>query len=136
MPVIETRGTVMRSQLARVRGLGAGGSGVVEHWRVERLTAIALLPLTIWFVVSVLTLLGASQPAVAHWAGHPVNTVLLLALVAMTFHHTQLGLQVIIGDYIHDRAWEVAATLLNKGAAVLLALFSAVAVLKMAFGAH
>ena len=73
---------VMRSQLGRVRGLGAAKSGV-HHWWVERLTAIALLPLTIWFVVSVLTLLGATQPVVAHWAGRPVNTVLLLALVAL-----------------------------------------------------
>ena len=135
MPVIETRGTVMRSQLARVRGLGAGGSGVVEHWKVERLTAIALLPLTIWFVVSVLMLLGAGQPAVAHWAGHPVNTVLLLLLIVMTFHHMQLGLQVVIGDYIHDRVLEAIATLVNKGAAILLGLFAAVAVLKMAFAA-
>ncbi len=135
MPVTETGAPAMRSQLARVRGLGAGGSGVVEHWRVERLTAIALLPLTVWFVVSVIAHLGAAQPVVAHWAGRPLNTVLLLALVAMTFHHMQLGLQVVIGDYIHDRRLEMAATLLNKGAAILLALFAAVAVLKMAFGA-
>ena len=135
MAVIETRGTVMRSQLSRVRGLGAGGSGAVEHWRVERLTAIALLPLTIWFVASVLALLGAPQPAIALWAGRPVNTVLLLALVVMTFHHMQLGLQVVIGDYIHERRLEVGATLLNKGAAVVLGLFAIVAVLKMAFGA-
>ena len=135
MPVIETRGTVMRSQLARVRGLGAGGSGVVEHWRVERITAIALLPLTLWFVITVLAHLGATQPVVAHWAGRPVNAVLLLALIAMTFHHMQLGLQVVIGDYIHDRRLEIAATLLNKGAALLLALFAAVAVLRMTFGA-
>ncbi len=130
----EARGAVMRSQLARVRGLGAGGAGAVEHWRVERITAIALLPLTIWFVVAVLVHIGAPQPAVAHWAGRPVNTVLLLALIAMTFHHMQLGLQVVIGDYIHDRRFELAATLLNKGAALLLALFAAVAVLRMTFG--
>ncbi len=124
---------VMRSQLGRVRGLGAGGGGAVEHWRVERVTAIALVPLTVWFVVSVLRLLGAGQPVVAHWAGHPVNTVLLLALVAMTFHHMQLGLQVVIGDYIHSKPIEALATLANKGVALLLALFAAVAVLKMAF---
>lgn len=124
---------VMRSTLGQVRGLGAGGSGIVEHWRVERITAIALVPLTIWFVVSVLRLLGTDQPHVAHWAGAPVNTVLLLALIAMTFHHMQLGLQVVIGDYIHSKPLELAATLANKGIALLLALFAAVAVLKMAF---
>ena len=124
---------VMRSTLGQVRGLGAGGSGIVEHWRIERITAIALVPLTVWFVVAVLRLLGADQPHVAHWAGKPVNTVLLLALIAMTFHHMQLGLQVVIGDYIHSKPLELAATLANKGIALLLALFAAVAVLKMAF---
>jgi len=120
----------MRSQLGRVRGLGASRSGV-EHWWVERVTAIALVPLTIWFVVSVLTLLGAEQPVVVAWAGRPVNTVLLLALVIMTFHHMQLGLQVVIDDYV--RASHLAVTLLNKGAAMMLGLFSIVAILKMAF---
>ena len=120
----------MRSQLGRVRGLGASKSGV-EHWWVERLTAIALIPLTIWFVVSLLALIGADQPAVVAWAGRPVNTVLLLALVIMTFHHMQLGLQVVIDDYV--KAGHLAVTLLNKGVAVILGLFAIVAILKMAF---
>ena len=120
----------MRSHLGRVRGLGSAKSGV-EHWWVERLTAIALIPLTVWFVVSVLTLLGADQPSVVQWAGRPVNTVLLLALVIMTFHHMQLGLQVVIDDYV--KAGHLAVTLLNKGAAVILGLFAIVAILKMAF---
>jgi succinate dehydrogenase / fumarate reductase membrane anchor subunit len=121
---------MMRSQLGRVRGLGASKSGV-EHWWVERLTAIALVPLTIWFVVSMLVLLGADQPVVVAWAARPVNTVLLLALVIMTFHHMQLGLQVVIDDYV--KASHLAVTLLNKGAAMMLGLFSIVAILKMAF---
>lgn len=122
----------MRSQLGQVRGLGSAKSGV-EHWWVERLTAIALIPLTIWFVVSVLTLLGAPQIGVVHWAGRPVNTVLLLALVLLTFHHMQLGLQVVIDDYVHDTRGHLAISLVNKGAALLLALFAIVAILKMAF---
>ncbi len=124
------RVATMRSQLGQVRGLGSSKSGV-EHWWVERLTAIALIPLTIWFVVAVLTLLGADQPRVVAWAGRPVNTVLLLALVIMTFHHMQLGLQVVIDDYV--KAGHLAVTLLNKGAAMILGLFAVVAVLKMAF---
>ncbi|MCQ8241899.1 succinate dehydrogenase, hydrophobic membrane anchor protein [Rhizosaccharibacter radicis] len=124
---------VMRSQLGRVRGLGAAKNGV-EHWWVERLTSIALLPLTIWFVVSVIGLLGAGHVRMIHWVGQPVNTVLLLALVLMTFHHMQLGLQVVIDDYVRGPA-HLATTLLNKGAAGLLALFAVVAILKMAFWA-
>lgn len=133
MASVKQNGVVMRSQLGQVKGLGAGGSGIVEHWKVERITAIALIPLTIWFVVSVLVFAGSPQQAVAHWAGHPVNTVLLLALIVMTFHHMQLGLQVVIGDYIHSKPLEIAATLLNKGTALILALFAIVAVLKLSF---
>ena len=125
---------VMRSQLGRVRGLGSGKSGV-EHWWVERLTAIALIPLTVWFVVAVLMHLGVPQLAVVHWAGRPVNTVLLLALVILTFHHMQLGLQVVIDDYVHDAKSHLATSLVNKGAALVLALFAIVAILKMAFWA-
>lgn len=121
---------IMRSQLGRVRGLGSSKSGV-EHWWVERLTAIALIPLTVWFVISVLVLLGAAQPVVVAWAARPVNTVLLLALVIMTFHHMQLGLQVVIDDYV--KAGHLAVTLLNKGSAMILGLFAIVAILKMAF---
>jgi succinate dehydrogenase / fumarate reductase membrane anchor subunit len=94
---------VMRSQLGRVRGLGAAKSGV-GHWWAERLTAIALVPLTLWFVIDVVRLLGAGQARIASWAAQPWNTVLLLALVIATFHHMQLGLQVVVDDYIHEEA--------------------------------
>ncbi len=124
---------VMRSQLGRARGRGVTGPSAVEHWRIERVTAIALVPLTIWFVVAVIAHLGATQPQIVHWAGRPVNAALLLAMIIMTFHHTQLGVQVIIGDYIHSRPVELAATLANKGAALILALLAIVAVLKMTF---
>ena len=123
---------IMRSQLGRVRGLGSAKSGV-EHWWVERLTAIALTPLTVWFVVAVLLHLGQPQLAVVHWVARPVNTVLLLALVIMTFHHMQLGLQVVIDDYVHDTSSHLVASLLNKGTSLLLGLFAVVAILKMAF---
>ncbi len=72
---------VMRSYLSRARGMGAARSGL-HHWWVERVTAIALVPLTVWFIYAVLHLLGAPQAAVHHFVAHPVNTVLLLALVA------------------------------------------------------
>ena len=126
---------IMRSHLGRVRGLGSAKSGV-EHWWVERLTAIALVPLTIWFVVAVLMHLGQPQLAVVHWVAHPVNTVLLLALVMLTFHHMQLGLQVVIDDYVNDTRSHLVVSLLNKGASLLLALFAIVAILKMAFWIH
>jgi succinate dehydrogenase / fumarate reductase membrane anchor subunit len=126
---------VMRSQLGRVRGLGSAKSGV-HHWKAERVTAIALVPLTVWFVVAVLSQLGQPLPVVAAWAGSPLNAALLLALIAMTFHHTALGLQVVFEDYIHTLATRNAVILLTKGACLLLGLMAAVAVLKLAVAAH
>lgn len=127
--------TVMRSQLGRARGLGSARAGS-HHWKAERLTAIALVPLTVWFVIAVLSHLGADQPVIARWAAQPVNAALLLALIAMTFHHLHLGLQVVYEDYIHSVPRRDAAILATKGASLLLGLMAAVAVLKLAVGAH
>jgi len=122
---------VMRSQLGRVRGTGSAHSGV-HHWYAERITAIALVPLTLWFIFSVLRLVGAPQEAVVQWAGYPVNTVLLLALIVATFQHMQLGIQVVLEDYV-DAKWLMnVLILINKAVAALLGLTAAVAVLKLA----
>jgi succinate dehydrogenase / fumarate reductase membrane anchor subunit len=123
--------TVRRSQLGQVRGLGAAHEGAA-HWWQQRVSALALIPLTLWFVASVLSLLGAEQPIVALWIANPVNAVLLLALVAMTFHHATLGLQVVLEDYIDDSGLRSAAVLMTKGLALLLGLLAALAVLKLA----
>ncbi len=122
---------VRRSQLGRARGAGSAQSGV-HHWVAERVTSIALVPLTIWFIVSLLGLLGAPQSGVAHWVGSPINAALLLALVVLTFHHMQLGLQVVLEDYVHDRKLLSGLVLLNKGAALILGLIAIVSVLKLA----
>ena len=121
---------VMRSQLGRVRGLGSAKSGV-GHWWAQRLTAIALVPLTLWFIFSMLHLLGAPHEAVADWFAGPVTIVLMIALVLATFHHLQLGLQVVIEDYIHNDAARLASVLAVKAAAVLLAMACVVSVLKL-----
>jgi succinate dehydrogenase / fumarate reductase membrane anchor subunit len=126
---------VMRSQLGRVRGLGPAKSGA-QHWKMERITAIALVPLSLWFVFSVLGHLGAPQKLVAAWAGTPVNAALLLALIIMTFHHMHLGLQVVFEDYIHSAGRREAAILAIRGACLLLGLMASVAVLKLAVMAH
>ncbi len=122
---------VMRSQLGRVRGTGAAHSGV-HHWYAERITAIALVPLTLWFIFSMIRLVGAPQTVVASWAGHPVNAVLLLSLIAATFHHMQLGIQVVFEDYVNAKWLMNVLMLATKAAAWLLGLGAAVAVLRMA----
>lgn len=121
---------IRRSELGRARGLGSAKTGV-EHWWAERLTAIALVPLTVWFVVSVLRLLGADQPTVAHFIARPWNAALLILLVVMTFHHMQLGLQVIYEDYIHQRG-TLVLSLATKAACLVLGLLAVLAVLKLA----
>jgi succinate dehydrogenase / fumarate reductase membrane anchor subunit len=124
-----------RSQLGRARGLGSAKSGL-HHWKTERVTAIGLVPLSLWFVWAVLTHLGAPRDAMEAWAGTPLNAALLLALVALTFHHMQLGLQVVWEDYIRGAGRREAAILATRGAALLLGLIAAVSILKIAAAAH
>ena len=121
---------IMRSQLGRARGLGAAKSGL-HHWWAQRLTAIALVPLTLWFVYSVLSLQGVTHPALIAWMQNPLHLVLLLALIVATFHHMQLGLQAVIEDYIHADRCRMLAMLVMKGGTVLLALTAMVSALKM-----
>lgn len=130
----ETRSSPeMRTSLGRVRGLGSAKEGV-EHWWVQRLTAVALIPLTVWFVASIVGLAGAPYPQVAAWIGHPVHGTLLVLLLVATFHHAQLGLQVVVEDYVHNEGTKLVTLLLIKGLCWLLALGSALAVLKLMFG--
>jgi succinate dehydrogenase / fumarate reductase membrane anchor subunit len=122
---------VRRSALGRARGAGSGRSGV-HHWYVERVTSVALIPLTIWFIISMVRMVGATQPMVATWVGNPINAALLLALIAITFHHMQLGIQVVLEDYVPDPKKMMAFVLINKGVALMLGLIAAISVLKLA----
>jgi succinate dehydrogenase / fumarate reductase, membrane anchor subunit len=94
---------------------------------------LALVPLSLWFIAVVLTHIGATRADIVHWAHHPVNPVLLLALVVTTFHHMALGLQVVIEDYIHGEAAKSLSLLAMKAIASLLGLACVIAVIKLAF---
>jgi succinate dehydrogenase / fumarate reductase membrane anchor subunit len=122
----------LRSPLARARGLGAAHNGT-HHWWSQRLTAIALLPLLLWFAVSMTSLATAGYAAVTMWLRAPVNAILMLALIAALFHHMQLGLQVVVEDYVHGHARKFLLLLIIKYGAALLAISTAFAVLKVAF---
>ena len=130
MSVSKAEMTAMRSALGRVRGLGSAKSGT-GHWWAQRLTAIALVPLALWFTLALLAHLGAPHAAVAHWIGRPVNAVLLLALIVALFHHLQLGLQVVIEDYIHGEGARLAVLLSMRAAVALLFLTALIAILRM-----
>lgn len=123
----------LRSPLARARGLGAARNGT-HHWWVQRLTAIALLPLLLWFAVSLASLATADHAAASAWLGRPINAILMLALIIALFHHVQLGLQVVIEDYIHGHARKFMVLIAVKYGTVLLAIAAALAVFKVAVG--
>ncbi|MBO1324525.1 succinate dehydrogenase, hydrophobic membrane anchor protein [Acetobacter sp. TBRC 12305] len=125
VPHIET----MRSQLGRARGLGAGHSGV-GHWWAERTSAATLLPLSTWFVVQMFRLGGADHAEVVKWGGKPLNATMMAALIITTFYHAQVGLQVIVDDYVHGKA-HVPARLLVKIGTSLLGLLGVFAVIKL-----
>jgi succinate dehydrogenase / fumarate reductase membrane anchor subunit len=97
-------------------------------------TAIALVPLTIWFVASIVGLAGAPLAALKAWVASPVVAVLLLALIVAVFQHARLGLQVVIEDYVHDEAVKIASLLAMNAAALLLGGIAALSILKLAFG--
>ena len=121
---------ILRSPLGRARGLGSAKAGS-HHWWVQRLTAIALVPLTIWFIFSVIHLSGASHQVVIDWLSAPLTLGLMVALIIATFHHLQLGLQVVIEDYVHQEAAKTATVLLMKAVCTMLALVCLVSVLKI-----
>lgn len=111
----------LRSPLGRVRGLGSAHHGA-RHWWMERMTSLALIPLTVWFVVSLVThLLGAEREGVAAWLASPFVALALATLSAVAFVHTRLGIQVIIEDYIHTERTKIAL-LLFKDIVIYIAL--------------
>ena len=127
-------GSNLRTRLGRVRGLGSAKEGAA-HWWAQRLTAIALVPLTFWFVASLAGLWGANHGAVVAWLRGPIAPVMLIALLVAGFHHLQLGVQVVIEDYVHGEAAKWTLIVLVKLGSALAALVGIVAVLRVAFGA-
>ena len=123
----------LRTPLARARGLGSAHSGV-HHWWAQRLTAIALIPLVVWFAISLVMMSGADYAAVRAWIGLPVVMVLLILTIAVGLHHGQLGLQVVIEDYVHGDGSKLALIVAVRFIAVLFGLAAIVAILRIGFG--
>jgi succinate dehydrogenase membrane anchor subunit len=123
----------MRTPIGRVRGLGSAKSGL-HHWWMQRVTAVALIPLTLWFVASLISLAGAGYAETVAWLGSPIVAVLMIALIIATFYHAALGLQVVIEDYVHHEGVKLVLLLGVKLLASLLAIAALFAVLKLAFG--
>jgi succinate dehydrogenase / fumarate reductase, membrane anchor subunit len=120
-----------RNPLKVARGLGSSQSGV-GHWWSQRVTAAALVLLGVWFVATVLCLLHADYTTARAAVAKPWNALLLIAFVLTMFWHAVLGMQVVIEDYVHVRWKEVALMVTIKFLAVLGALASVLAVLRIA----
>jgi succinate dehydrogenase / fumarate reductase, membrane anchor subunit len=121
---------VNRSIPARVQAQASTHQGG-RHWLLERVTSVALVPLTLWFIVSAVSLSGAGYDEVRLWLAGPFNTTFMLLLVVTLFWHTQLGLAVIIEDYVHHELAKLVSLTLVNFAAIALGLACAVAVLKV-----
>lgn len=123
----------MRTPLRQVRGLGSAKSGTEHFWH-QRLTAMANIPLTIGFVVVVASLMGRNHAAVVQILGSPLVAVLMLLFILSATIHMRIGMQVIIEDYVHDEVAKFTMLIANTFFAVVVALASAFAILKLSFG--
>lgn len=124
----------LRNPVARARGIGSAQDGAHEWW-VQRLLSIALLVLTPWLLWLVVSLLGADVDGVRASIAQPWNAALLLAFVIATFWHVQLGLKVVIEDYIHTRWLEVVLQIAVRFACVIAVIVAAIAIGRIAFTA-
>ena len=123
----------LRTPLARARGLGSAKGGTHHFW-LQRLTAIALVPLTVWFALTVASLATVDLPAVVTWMKSPLSALLMLSFLLAGFWHMKLGLQVVIEDYVHSEWRKVTCLILSNLVSMFLALAATLAVLKMLLG--
>ncbi|MBK6435289.1 MAG: succinate dehydrogenase, hydrophobic membrane anchor protein [Rhodanobacteraceae bacterium] len=123
----------LRTPLGRVRGLGSAKDGT-SHWWMQRVTAVMLAPLSIWFMLCALPLLAADYADARVWLAQPLNAFLILALVLAVIYHALLGVQVVIEDYIHTRWIEVTLLTAIRLIAFLAALATSLAVVRIAVG--
>ena len=123
----------LQSDLGRVKGLGSSKSGT-SHWWAQRVTALALIPLTLWFIYSTIKFVGMDLISFGAWLNEPGSVLLLSLFLIALFYHMQLGLQVVIEDYVHSEKNKVFLLLINKFAAALFAISSLVAIIQIAYG--
>lgn len=120
----------LRSPLGRVLGKGSAGDGV-GHWWMQRVTAVALVPLTAWFAISLLNLPMQSYDAVRGWLGQPWVAVFASLLVITLAWHAKLGVQVVIEDYVHAKVAKTSLLLLSTFVHVAAAAAGLFAILRL-----
>jgi succinate dehydrogenase / fumarate reductase membrane anchor subunit len=123
----------LRSPLSKARGLGSAKEGTGHFWH-QRLTSLLLVPLVLWLGFS-LAAMPVDHATLVEWIRQPLVTVALLLLIAVVFYHAQLGLQVVIEDYVGSHGKRTLTLLLSNLVCLLFGLVGVVSVLKIAFGA-
>jgi len=121
----------LRTPLGKVRGLGSAKSGT-HHWWMQKVTAIALIPLTVWFVASVVCLVTADYATAYNWLRSPLSAMLMTLFITVSLYHLKLGLQVVIEDYIHHEGLKIASLLAVSFACILVGLASVFSILQIA----
>lgn len=124
----------LRSPLSKATGLGSAKHGF-SHWWWQRVSAIALIPLSLWFVYSVVALFGANFLAAEAWLSAPINATLMMLFVLAALFHGQTGLQVVIEDYVHTKWLNITLLLLIKFASAALAMYATISVFSVVLGA-
>jgi succinate dehydrogenase / fumarate reductase membrane anchor subunit len=122
----------LRSPLGRVLGLGSAKEGV-QHWWVQRLTSVALVPLSIWFAVSLLTLPSLDHATLHAWMSQSSTALLLIVFVVVAAWHSKLGVQVVVEDYVHGAGARTLTLVSLTFVHVLIAAAGVFSVLKVAF---
>ena len=120
----------MTSPLKSAKGLGSAKHGL-SHWIAQRVTAIALVPLTIWFVSLIAFMKSANYETAIETVSNPLNATLFLLLIIATFWHAQLGLQVVIEDYIANKMTRMTLIIITKFIFAIIGVLSALSVLRI-----
>ena len=123
----------LKTPLGRARGFVSAKTGV-GHWWWQRITAVALIPLSLWFVVSIITLVGADYDALVTWIRSSIVAVFLILFVVTLFYHALLGVQVVIEDYVHNEGLKAAVLVGIRFIISALVLVASIAILRIAVG--
>lgn len=121
----------IRTPLSKIEGLGSARAGTHHFWAL-RVSSVALVPLSIWFVASALAYVGAGQGPVAAYFSEPVNAVLMFLFIITCAYHTSLGLQTVIEDYFHQESVKITLLLLDRFACWIVATAAGWALIRMA----
>lgn len=123
----------LRSPLGKVLGLGSAKDGS-HHWWMQRVSSVALVLLSLWFVISLLTRGALDYASMIDWVSGPINATLLLLLVVTVVYHSMLGVQVVLEDYVSHKGAKLVSLIANQFAHLTLGAIGVFAILRVAFG--